>query len=151
MAIRSRKKSCCHRIPSGNSCVNLSVSTIVGWGGIAPIIVKRCTRAAAFAPVAADEAGAELAADGAAEVAEGVWLWGADSLLGWDEGASGVSVGGVIICAGTTGAGAGITGVETADVTLAGLSGLTGLVGLVGFVTDLTQAFEEVIQSPHKG
>lgn len=130
-------------------------STIDGCFGIAPIISSLCVIDTAFAPLPADGAGAELAADGAAEVAVFVWLWGADSLAGCGDCSGVVSV--VIVGTGVTGTVAvtlGVTGTVVADTGEAGLTGLTGLTGdstLVGFVTDLTQAFEEVTQSPHKG
>jgi hypothetical protein len=124
-------------------------SMMDGCFGIAPISSSLCVIDTAFAPLPADGAGAELAADGAAEVPVLVWLGGADSVLDWEVGASGVSVGCVVVGAVATGAGAGIAGVETADVT--GLTGLTGDSTLVGFVTDFTQVSEDVTQSPHKG
>lgn len=51
---------------SGICWLKVKVSIIVGWGGSAPIIVSRWTIAAAFAPLPAVDAGAGLAADGAA-------------------------------------------------------------------------------------
>lgn len=92
---------------------------------------------------------AELAADGATEVSVLVWLWGADSVLDWDVGASGVSVGCVICGADTTGASTGIAVVETADVT--GFIGLTGDITFVGFDKDLTQESELVVHAPNNG
>ena len=127
----------------------VNVSMIVGCFGMAPIMSSFWTRAAAFAPLPADCAGAELAADGASEVAEVVWLGDVDSVLDWEVGASGVSVGCVIVGADTTGAGAGVTGVETADVT--GLIGLTGDITFVGFVSDFTQESELVAHAPNNG
>lgn len=120
----------------------VNVSMIVGCLGMAPIMSSLWTGAAAFAPLPADCAGAELAADGAAEVAEVVWL-------DWEVGTSGVSVGCVIVGADTTGAGTGVTGVETADVT--GLIGLTGDITFVGFVSDFTQESELVVHAPNNG
>lgn len=127
----------------------VNVSMIVGCFGIAPTISSFCTRAAAFAPLPADCAGAELTADGASEVPEFVWLWGVDSVLDWEEGASGVSVGCVIVGTDTTGASTGVTVVETADVT--GLIGLTGDITFVGFVSDFTQESELVAHAPNNG
>ena len=120
----------------------VNVSMIVGCLGMAPIMSSFWTRAAAFAPLPADAAGAGLATDGAAEVAEVVWL-------DWEVGASGVSVGCVIVGTDTTGAGAGVTGVETADVT--GLIGLAGDITFVGFVSDFTQESELVVHAPNNG
>jgi len=88
-----------------------------------------------------------------------VGLGGGDSLacVGCDEGASGVSVGCVIICAGPGRAVAGAMGVAGADMGLTGLLGLSGLTGLtgdstfVGLVTDLTQVFDDVTQEPQAG
>ena len=113
--------------------------------GIAPTKVSRWTSAAAaFAPLPADVCGAELAADGAAEVAEGVGLGDVD--VGADT--SGVSVGCGVVGADTTGAGADTTGVAGAEM---GLMGLTGEVGFVGFDKDFTQEFDEVTHAPHTG
>lgn len=126
------------------------VSIIVGCFGNAPISSKRCTMAAAFAPLPADVAGAGEATDGAAEVAEVVWLWGADGT-----GVSSVSV--VIVCTGVTGTVAvtlGVTGAVVADTGEAGLTGLMGLTGestLVGFVIDLTQVLDDVTHEPQTG
>ena len=122
-------KSCCRRMSSGSSCLNVNVSTIVGCGGNAPIIVSRCTRAAALAPLPALDAGAGLAADGAA-LGAGESL--VDPLLaGASAGESdGVSI--VVIGAGA-GAVTGATGVTGAAM---GLTGLIGDSGLVGLVTD---------------
>lgn len=132
----------------------LSNSMMDGCFGIAPISSSFCVIDTAFAPVPAGVLVAGEAADGAAEVSEAVWLWGADTLLDsvlldGEVGASGVSVGCVIVGTGTTGAGAGIAGIETADVALSGLIGLTGLSTLVGFVTDFTQESELVTHAPN--
>ena len=127
----------------------VNVSMIVGCLGIAPMSFNLWTRAAAFAPLPADAAGAELTADGASQVAEVVWLGGADSVLDWEVGASCVSVGCVIVGADTTGASTGVTVVETADVT--GLIGLTGDITFVGFVSDFTQESELVVHAPNNG
>ena len=125
----------------------VNVSIIVGCFGNAPIKSNFWTRAAAFAPLPADAAGAELTADGASEVPEVVWL--GDALLDGEVGASGVSVGCVIVGTDTTGAGTGVTVVETADVT--GLIGLTGDITFVGFVSDFTQESELVVHAPNNG
>lgn len=127
----------------------VNVSMIVGCFGIAPIMSSFWTRAAAFAPLPADAAGAELTADGASEVAEVVWLGGADSVLDWEVGTSCVSVGCVIVGTDTIGASTGVTVVKTADVAFRGLIGLTGLSTLVGFVTDFTQESELVVHAPN--
>lgn len=130
-------------------------STMDGCFGIAPASSSFCTIDTAFAPVPAAGAEAELPADGAPEVAAGATAGAAsvvcDCWLDGDVGASGVSVGCVVTGADTTGAGAGVTGVATADVALTGLIGLTGLVGLVGFVADFTQVFDDVAHEPHTG
>lgn len=125
----------------------VNVSMMVGCFGIAPTISSFCTRAAAFAPLPADCAGAELTADGASEVPEVVWLW--DALLDGEIGASCVSVGCVIVGTDTTGASTGVIVVETADVT--GLIGLTGDITFVGFVSDFTQESELVAHAPNNG
>lgn len=124
----------------------VNVSIIVGCFGNAPIMSNFCTRAAAFAPLPADELVAGESGDGATEVSVLVWLWGADSVLDWEVWASCVSVGCVVSGTDTTGAGAGVTGTETTDVAFSGLIGLTGLSTLVGFVTDFTHASKVVVQ-----
>lgn len=117
-----------------------------GCFGIAPIISSLCVIDTALAPVPARVFGAGEAADGAAEVSELVWLWGADSaeLLGAAEGASGESVAAGVVGAGAAGAVTGTAGVIDADM---GLIGLTGLVGLVGLLIDLTHVFDVVCQA----
>ena len=87
-----------------------------------------------------------------------VWLGGGDSLVwvGCEEGASGVSVGGVIVGTDPGIAVTGAMGVTGADMTgLLGFSGLTGLTGdstFVGFVIDFTQLSDVVCQAPdHMG
>ena len=88
-----------------------------------------------------------------------VWLGGCDPLawVGWGEGASGVSVGGVIIGANPGIAVTGAVGATGADMGLTGLLGLSGLTGLtgdstfVGLVTDLTQVFDDATQEPQAG
>ena len=130
----------------------VNVSIIVGCFGSAPIISKRCTRAAAFAPLPADAAGAGEAGDGAAEVSEVVWLWGADTvsvllavLL------EGVSVTGSTVIVGTGAAGTVAVTLKVAAALVgfsgdAGLSGLTGDVGFVGLVIDFTHVSDVVTQ-----
>jgi hypothetical protein len=86
-----------------------------------------------------------LAGDGAAEVSEVVWLWGAGAVVGASVLTSSV----VIVGAGATGTVAVTLKVALALVGLAGdagFSGLTGDVGLVGFVIDFTHASEVTIQ-----
>lgn len=130
-------------------------STMLGCLGIAPISVRRCTRAAALAPVPADVAGAGEAAGWAGEVAEVVGLWGADSLAGCGDCSGVVSV--VIVgtgVAGTVAVTLGMTGAVVADTGEAGLTGLMGLTGestLVGFVIDLTQVSDDVTHEPQTG
>jgi hypothetical protein len=143
VVIRSRRKFCCLRTSFGNSCFNVNVSIILGCFGSAPINSNRCTSAAAFAPFFADGAGAELTGDGAAEVSELGWLWGAEA------GASVLTSSVVIVGAGATGTVAVTLVMALALVGLvgdAGFSGLTGDVGLVGFVIDFTHASEVTIQ-----
>lgn len=111
--------------------MKVKVSMMVGWGGNAPIIVNRCTNAAARAPLPALEVGAAGACDGAAD---GVSPLGADSAGASDGFSAGVSAGasaGVSIGAGGGGGGGGGGGAG------AGATGLTGDSGLVGLVTDL--------------
>jgi hypothetical protein len=128
---------------SGSSCFRVNVSIILGCFGIAPINSNFCTSAAAFAPLPADGAGAELTGDGAAEVSELVWLWGAEA------GASVLTPSVVIVGAGAAGTVAVTLKVALALVGLvgdAGFRGLIGDVGLVGFVIDFTHESEVVIQ-----
>lgn len=84
-----------------------------------------------------------------------VGLGGADSVALVEEdgavGASGVSVGVVIIGAGTGCTITGAVGIAAADVGLTGLTGLTGLSTLVGLVTDFTQVFDDVTHEPQTG
>jgi hypothetical protein len=152
---------------SGISCLNCSVSIIVGCFGNAPISSKRCTieRFLADAP-AAGLGVAGFSVDWALEPSVGVWLWGSedwellsdvlcvsvvvDSLVvvccsGCEVSDPIVSV----ICTLTSGAVTGTLGVTSTGVAvgftgLAGFSGLTGLVGLVGFVSDFTHEFSVV-------
>jgi len=105
--------------------LSVSVSMMVGWGGSAPIIVNRCTNAAARAPLPALWVGAAGACDGAAD---GVSPLGADSAGALDWVSAGASAGASIGAVGG-GGGGGATG--------AGATGLTGDSGLVGLVTDL--------------
>ena len=101
--------------------------------------VKRCTSAAARAPLPALWVGAACPCDGASDGEAS--LAGAESedvSEGFSAGVSAGASAGVSIVVGT-GAGA-VTdtlGVAGALMGLAGLIGLTGLVGLVGFVMDL--------------
>ena len=102
---------------------------MVGWGGNAPIIVNRCTNAAARAPLPALWVGAVGACDGAAD---GVSLLAGseDPLLGSEDCVSaGASAGASIGAGGGGGGGGGGAG--------AGATGLTGDSGFVGLVTDL--------------
>lgn len=106
---------------------------MVGWGGSAPIIVNRCTNAAALTP--AFDAGVVLLVAGAAE--EGALFV---SVAGDAAGVSVVvsccvSVGVSIVVVGAgVGTVTGATDVAGADM---GETGLTGDSGLDGFVTDL--------------
>lgn len=120
-----------------------------GCRGIAPISVSLCTRAAALAPLAAGVLAAGEAADGAAELPEPVWGWGADSV---EVRASGASVGVWVIGTSTSGAEAGAGVITGADMTGdTGLIGLTGDSTLVGFVTDLTHVLDDVTHGPQAG
>jgi hypothetical protein len=79
-------------------------------------------------------------------------LLGVDA-AGWEEGASGVSVGCGVIGANPGIAVAGAVGIAGADMTgETGLMGLTGDSTLVGFVIDFTQLLDVVCQTPdHTG
>jgi hypothetical protein len=109
-----------------------------------------CIVNACFAPLPADGCGTELAADGAAEVSELVWLWGEDSVVLVELDGSVVelcvSVGCVIVGTNTSGAVTGTVGIAGTD-----MIGDTGLVGFVGFDNDFTQVFEDVTHEPPTG
>lgn len=125
---------------------------MLGCLGRAPISSSRCTRAAAFAPLTADGAGAELPADGAAEVSVLVGLGGAGALL-LSVLLVGVSVTGSAVIVGTGAAGAVAVTLKVAAALVgfsgeAGFSGLTGDVGFVGFTIDFTHVSDVVVQGP---